>query len=528
LSPLGALDRAIDAMVADPNCKLRSYQASAILQVRDAIARGVRRVMLAAPTGAGKTLLASTILSGFVAEELPGLFVVPRIELINQTHDKFKAENIIDIGIMQASHPLTNSLRSIQIASVQTLRRRILPNAEIVFLDEAHIWNDFYRTWMLDPNWRDVPFIGLSATPWRKGLGAYFEELIIVAGIQELIDEDFLSTFKVFAPAHPDLSGVHTVAGDYDEGELAVAMDKKPLVADIVTTWLKHSVGRPTLVFAVNRAHAKHIQEKFLEAGVSAGYIDCQTPELERKEVRNKFASGEFQVVCNVDVLTLGVDWDVRTIVLARPTKSEMRYVQAIGRGLRPAEGKDHCLVLDHSDTTLRLGFVSDIVHEELDDGKIRERKPRDNIKLPKECPQCAYLRPAGTNKCPNCGFEARPVNKIRVVDGELHELNGKNKRPIINRVEIYGMFKQICIERGKKPGYAWHLSAEYFGQKPASPEYSNAQPTRPSIEILRWEKSRRIAWAKAHPRPSVTLASSAVPIGGFYINPSNPEDVPF
>jgi DNA repair protein RadD len=125
LSPLVvALDRAIDAMVANPDCKLRSYQASAILQVRDALARGVRRIMLAAPTGAGKTLLASTILSGFMEEGLPGLFVVPRIELINQTYGKFKAENIIDIGIMQASHPLTNAFCSIQIASVQTLRRR--------------------------------------------------------------------------------------------------------------------------------------------------------------------------------------------------------------------------------------------------------------------------------------------------------------------------------------------------------------------------------------------------------------------
>src|SRR5262245_48782587 len=167
-------------MVADADCKLRSYQANAIMQVRDALARGVRRIMLAAPTGAGKTLLASTVLSGFVDLGLPGLFVVPRIELINQTVDKFRAENIIDIGVMQASHELTNPLRSIQVASVQTLRRRQLPNAAVVLLDEAHIWNDFYCKWMLDLEWRDVPFIGLSATPWRKGLGAYFDELIIV------------------------------------------------------------------------------------------------------------------------------------------------------------------------------------------------------------------------------------------------------------------------------------------------------------------------------------------------------------
>jgi DNA repair protein RadD len=126
---------------------------------------GGRRIMLFAPTGAGKTLLASTILSGFVDKGLPGIFVVPRIELVNQTCSKFHNEGIIDLGVMQASHKLTNSLRSIQIASVQTLRRRLLPPAEIVIIDEAHIWQDFYRTWMLDPLWRDIPFIGLSATP---------------------------------------------------------------------------------------------------------------------------------------------------------------------------------------------------------------------------------------------------------------------------------------------------------------------------------------------------------------------------
>src|SRR5262249_33996860 len=149
---------------------------------------------------------------------------------------------------------------------------------------------DFYRKWMLDPIWKDVPFIGLSATPWTKGLGAYYEGQITVASIQDLMDAGFLSKFKVFAPSHPDLEGVRTKMGDFAEDDLAIAMNKKPLVADIVTTWQKFSVGRPTLVFAVNRAHAKHIQEKFLEAGISAGYVDCETPDLERKEVRDKFA----------------------------------------------------------------------------------------------------------------------------------------------------------------------------------------------------------------------------------------------
>ena len=182
-----------------------------------------------------------------------------------------------------------------------------------------------------------------------------------------------------------------------------------------LTSWRLGSsspVVRPTLCFAVNRIHAEHIQTKFLEAGVRAGYIDCFTKDEARKEIRRKFASGEYEVVCNVDVLTMGVDWDVRCIILARPTKSEMRFVQAVGRGLRPADGKDHCLILDHSDTTSRLGFVTDILHDQLDDGKTRQSSKRDNIRLPKECPMCACLRPIHTNVCPNCGFVAKPVEQ--------------------------------------------------------------------------------------------------------------------
>jgi superfamily II DNA or RNA helicase len=229
----------------------------------------------------------------------------------------------------------------VQIASVQTLMRRELPPADLVFIDEAHKFYNYYRYWMLEPSWRDIPFVGLSATPWTKGLGSYYERLIIATSTQQLIADRYLSDFSVFAPAHPDLQGVRTVAGDYHEGDLGMAMDKRPLVADVVTTWLKHGIGRPTLCFAVNRLHALHIAEQFAEHGVRAGYIDCFTPKNDRREVRAKFESGEYQVVCNVAVLTHGVDWDVRCIILARPTKSEMLYVQMIGRGLRPAEAKE-------------------------------------------------------------------------------------------------------------------------------------------------------------------------------------------
>jgi DNA repair protein RadD len=107
---------------------------------------------------------------------------------------------------MQAQHRLTDSSQPIQIASVQTLMPRDIPPADLVFIDEAHRWFDFYRRWMLDLEWANTPFVGLSATPWTKGLGAYYEQLIIAATTQDLIDQGYLSNFKVFAPSHPDLS----------------------------------------------------------------------------------------------------------------------------------------------------------------------------------------------------------------------------------------------------------------------------------------------------------------------------------
>jgi len=426
---------------------------------------------------------------------------------VDQTLARFWTEGISDVGVIQADHPMTRWDRPVQIASVRTLRRRELPPADLVFIDEAHVWDDYYRHWMLAPQWADVPFIGLSATPWRKGLGAYYDKMVIGGTTQDLIGR-YLSDFRVFAPAHPDLKGVGTTAGDYKEADLGPAMNKQTLVADIVETWLKRGMGRPTLCFAVNRLHAQHIRDRFLEHGVRAGYIDCNTPPSERTEIRRKFQSGEYHVVCNVGVLTMGIDWDVRCIILARPTKSEILYVQMIGRGLRRAEGKDYCLILDHSDTTLRLGFVTDIHHDELDDGKTRENYKRDHIKLPKECPKCAFLRPPSTPQCPNCGFIAAAVNKITTAEGDLHELR-RDKTPIIDpattaarKRRFYSELLFIARDRKYRRGWSAHKFHEKFGEWPNG--LNDLSPAPPSDETLRWAESRKIAFfAKVRSRRS-------------------------
>lgn len=487
---------------------LRPHQQRAIDGLKQSILDGHRRPVLQAPTGAGKTVIAAHIVAGTRAKGKTLAFCVPSISLIDQTFERF-VENGIDpaeMGVIQGNHPWRRPGAPIQIATAQTLARRNRPNVDLVVIDEAHVMHKVYQTWMDEEP--DRLFIGLTATPWAKGLGKRFDDLIKPTSTQELIDLGMLSKFRVFAPSHPDLSGVRTVAGDYHEGDLAEAMSKAHLVADVVTQWLARGENRPTLCFAVNRAHAQLLAMQFTEAGVSTAYIDAETPREERDLIGKRLASGEVKVVCNIGCLTTGIDWDVRCLILARPTKSEMLFVQIIGRALRTADGKDHALILDHSDTHLRLGMVTDIDHDGLDDGRARsasDRKKREKkIPMPRECNACAALIPAAMRECPCCGAVQLPRTGVTVGDGDLAEIGRTKGQPLTVREQIASMGKGVvwgqlfafAEERGRSNGWTAHAYKEIFGVWP----HGRVRPIicEPTPLIRSWLRSRDIAYAKS------------------------------
>jgi DNA repair protein RadD len=477
---------------------LRPHQTNLIDEIDHALAAGCRRIVVQAPTGFGKTMVAATLARRATAAGRRSIFTVPALSLIDQTVEKFFAEGIQDLGVIQADHFLTNYARSVQVASVQTLSRREVPRADLAIIDEVHRWFDVYAQWLRGP-WKDVPVIGLSATPWTRGLGRYFDKLIIGSTTAKLIETGYLSKFRVFAPASPDLTGVRTVAGDFREDDLAKAMDKASLVADVVETWQDRGQDRPTLCFAVDRAHAKHLQQKFIEADVSAGYIDAYTDAAERREIARQFHAGEIKVICNVGCLTTGIDWDVRAIILARPTKSEMLFVQMIGRGLRTADGKADCLILDHSDNHIRLGFVTDIQHDHLDDGRQRQKPvTKERQALPKKCPRCAFLRPAKILACPACGFMPVPQTSVATTNGELVEMRSRSTAMPVDTTMFYRELKHYASERGYKAGWVAHKFRERFGCWPNGLEH--LPPLEPSRATQNWIRSKQIAWARSQP----------------------------
>jgi superfamily II DNA or RNA helicase len=478
---------------------LRDYQQQALGDLRWSLKTGHKRPLLLCPTGGGKTLTAAAAIQSALDKGKRVAFCVPSIGLIDQTVDAFRAEGIHDIGVMQADHPGLNPEARVQVISEATLLRRQRPEVDLVFVDECHQVHKAILSWMADkPN---LPFIGLSATPWTKGLGKYYDDLIVAAKMQELIDAKHLSPFRAYAPTHPDLSGVRDVGGDYHEGELAEVMSKPELTADVVANYLAKGENRPALCFGVNRAHAYQLYQDFERAGVPAAYVDAHTDRTQREAVKRAFHDGDIRVVCNIGTLTTGIDWDVRCLILARPTKSEALYQQIVGRALRTADGKDDALIFDHSDTTLRLGFVTDIHHDALDMGSrktskssLKHEKPP---KLPKECPSCHFVKPAGIHTCPECGFEPKRTSDVGTIDGDLVQLSGKKAPPVTMEVKQhwYGALIWIAKERHYKPGWAARKYHDKFGVWPA-----NSMPERaeaPSTQVRNWVKSQQIAWAK-------------------------------
>lgn len=376
--------------------------------------------------------------------------------------------------------------------------------AEGVLVHNCHIFHKAHQDWMdeADPG---TVFIGLSATPWRKGLVDYFDRMIVVETTYGLIQKGYLSPFRAFAPSVPDLSDVKIVAGDYHEGQLGAAMNKPKLIADVVTTWLEKAERRKTLVFAVNCAHAQALQAQFLAAGVRTGYVDAYT-KVEgpggREELVDKLRTGELEVICNVGTMTTGVDAPfVSCISMARPTRSEMLYLQIVGRGLRTAPGKENCLVFDHSDTIARLGMPDEIYYDSFPWEPEEQQKAAGRKEaLPKACPQCAFMKPARVLKCPACGFETAPKSKIACEEGELAEIGSKRKpkeqADMETKQRWYSGLIWIARDRGKKDGWAYYAFRDKFGVAPANTLQKT--PRYPDAVIFGWEKSRRIAFAKA------------------------------
>jgi DNA repair protein RadD len=498
--------------------ELRPYQREVIASFECEVAAGCNRVILVAPTGSGKTVIAAEIIRRARAQGQHVLVLAHRREIIAQTHEKLAA-NGVRAGIIQAGFD-PRPLERVQVASISTLHHRAIrrdvmepPLADLLVIDEAH--HAPARTYRkIIEAYPDAILLGLTATPCRgddRGLGGIFEKMIECPQIAELIEQGYLVKADLYAPIDPDLTGVATRKGDYVEAQLADRMDRAKLIGDIVTHWHRFGDRRKTVAFAVNVAHSIHLRNEFRRSGVRAEHIDGSTAMDERAATLTRLASGEIEVVTNCMVLTEGWDMpEVACCILARPTKKMGLFRQMVGRVLRPAPGKSNAIVLDHSGAVFRHGLPEDHVVWTLDpdhyavspDHTARSGKFSSRLI---ECTQCTALR-IGSQPCMHCGFmPQRPAEYVPISDGELGLVkNGRSQASPFDEYERdrwLGMLTTIGRERGYKAGWAAAKFKEKFGTWP--PYGAAAMSITPSAEVLAWVRSRAIAYAKAMQRAS-------------------------
>lgn len=487
--------------------ELRPYQSAAIDQARQAVMAGVKRMAVYSPTGSGKTEIAISLIKSALGKGRKVAFVANRVELVGQAARRLALAGL-DVGIVQGENT-ANLSAPVLVCSIQTIAKRGMPDVDVIVIDEAHgvPGSSDYRKLLFAYN--ALPVIGLTATPFARGMGRHYDELggplfermVKAATIRELIDLDFLVDVDIYAPVEPDLSGVGTTRNawgevDYNEKELAAAVDKPALVGDIVTHWRRLGQDLPTVVFATNIAHSKHITEQFNAAGIRAEHIDAFTDKEERSAILARVKSGQTRVVSNVSVLAEGWDFPAcGVMVLARPTKSLTRYIQMVGRVLRPYPNKKRAIVLDHSGSASRLPWPTDDLPLELDDGSPKKpggSREREAPK-PKKCPSCSYVKPPKVHACPACGFEPERQADIEVQEGQLVKIR-RSKASHADKQEVYSGLVWISQRRIYDQGWVAHKFRDFFGVWPRNMAYVAKEP---SPELSRWVKSQQIRFAK-------------------------------
>lgn len=456
-----------------------------------------------AGTGFGKTRVAAKIIEGCVSRGMRVCFVVPRISLVGQTVQSFNDLGLNDITVQWGDSEVCDRA-AITVSSVDTMIRRERREYDLVIIDECHYKRAKLLEWM-----EEYPlerYIGLSATPFAGWMGNYYTALAKSKDMRWLIDNKRLAEYEVYAPDIPDLDDVGSRTGsmgnDYIESQLAEVMGDAKVVGNVVNNWLENGGNRLTLALCVNVSHANHLMLEFERSGVAAEVITAQVKVNERERIFGRMSQGITRVVLSVDCLTAGFDMPAITCIInARPTKSEMRYIQGMGRGLRYYNDQT-TIIFDHSGTVLELGYPEDISIYRLktkEDGEGKDSKSKEREKKEKKptlCTACNYLKPAGEHVCSKCGFKPVSGENVEVDESiKLKKMGKTNAATKEDKQSFWSQLKGLQRERGYSDGRIAHIYKDKFAVWPRS---LNDRPKPAGIEVRNFIKSRNIAFAKS------------------------------
>lgn len=484
--------------------ELREHQVEVIEQLREGFRQGHRSQLLYAPTGFGKTEVAIYLMKATSEKYKKAAMVLDRIVLVDQTSLRLSKYRIKH-GVFQADHPMFDKRHRLQVCSAQTLERRDdFPDIDLLIVDECHIarkqTSEFIKA---NPN---VRVIGLTATPFTKGLGDLYTNVVCGATTSDLVNKKWLTPLKIYIAKEIDMTGAKKVAGEWAQDEVTSRGMK--ITGSIVTEWINKTeevFGGPkkTIVFCAGVAHGADLVNQFAEKGynfVSISYKD--NDEFKRAAIED-FAKPDTAIhgLIATDILTRGFDvTDVMVGVSARPfSKSLSSHIQQMGRVMRTHEGKDFALWLDHSGNYLRFQDDWDEIYEDgvksLDQKAEKAKKePTEKKKKESKCPMCSALWPKNSDTCSACGHVRQKRNLVDHVAGQLVELVAGKKLSRDDKQIFYSELLYIAKTHNYNPGWASNYYRSKFGVWPRG---LKELPLPPSIGTKKWVRHKMLLWAK-------------------------------
>lgn len=447
---------------------LRPYQLALKNKAREAF-KNNKRVILLAPCGSGKTVIASSIMQDAIKKGNKVWFIVHRSELMKQANDTLERYGI--------------SKKNIEVYMVQSLAHKldkIKEEPNLIIVDECqHSSSSTYRK--IINQYPNAYILGLSATPTRltgKPLGDIYETIISEVTAKQLIEMKYLADYSYYAPElNIDFNNIKIKAGDYDTEDVNRAMSKAKIYGDIIKTYKKLANNKKTILYCASIEYSKKMEKLFSENGYKIKHFDGTTPEKERQQIVEDFRNNKIQMLTNVDLIGEGFDVpDCECVLLLRPTQSLNLFIQSSTRCLRK-NGDKKAIIIDYVNNIQKHGLptmdrqwsLDKKVKEydnENDDGTLR-------IRVCKEC----FSTFEGGNVCPYCGAEyeltAIEIQNIKEVQLKKVEEERELKRQqylssVANRVQYYESVEECTTwaeltefakMKGYKSGFAYVMA---------------------------------------------------------------------